>query len=93
MVETRAAFGALFGVLYAHNHVCLCTVVHMPLFCCFHLRQDGTEWGETTLTGNEKVEDTVQCISSSGRPGHATLNVSQGEEERERHTPRQKDEQ
>ncbi|CAM9126765.1 unnamed protein product, partial [Ectocarpus sp. 12 AP-2014] len=37
--------------------------------------KDGTEWGETTLTGNEKVEDTVQCISTSGRPGHATLNV------------------
>lgn len=37
--------------------------------------QDGTEWGETTLTGNEKIEDTVQCVSTSGRPGHATLMV------------------
>eukprot|EP00903_Cladosiphon_okamuranus_P018773 g17270.t1 len=37
--------------------------------------KDGTEWGETTLTGNEKIEDTVQCVSTSGRPGHATIQV------------------
>ncbi|CAM9854941.1 unnamed protein product [Pylaiella littoralis] len=37
--------------------------------------KDGSEWGEATLTGNEKIEDTVQCVSSSGRPGHATLTV------------------
>lgn len=38
-------------------------------------RQDGTQWKETTLTGNEKIEDTVQCVSTSGRPGHATIQV------------------
>eukprot|EP00752_Nemacystus_decipiens_P002105 g2012.t1 len=37
--------------------------------------KDGTQWGETTLTGNEKIEGTVQCVSSSGRPGHATIEV------------------
>ena len=39
--------------------------------------QDGTEWAEATLTGNEKVQDTITCISVSGRPGHASLQVGQ----------------
>ena len=38
--------------------------------------QDGTEWAETGLTGNEKIEDTVQCVSQNSRPGHATIHVS-----------------
>lgn len=46
----------------------------MNLFA-FTLRQDGTQWGETTLTGTEKIEGTVQCVSTSGRPGHATIQV------------------
>lgn len=47
---------------------------------CTH-RQDGSQWGETTLTGNEKIEDTVQCVSTSGRPGHATIQVRPSESE------------
>ncbi|CAM9979234.1 unnamed protein product [Ascophyllum nodosum] len=38
-------------------------------------KKDGTEWAEATLTGNEKVQDTITCISVSGRPGHASLQV------------------
>lgn len=41
----------------------------------FAHRQDGTQWAETSLTGSEKIEDTVQCVSTSGRPGHATVQV------------------
>lgn len=40
--------------------------------------QDGTEWAETGLTGNEKIEDTVQCVSLNSRPGHATIQVNDG---------------
>lgn len=38
-------------------------------------KKDGTEWEETGLTGNEKIEDTVQCVSMNSRPGHATIQV------------------
>lgn len=44
-------------------------------FCRFDIVKDGTEWEETQLTGNEKIEDTVECISLSGRPGHNTIEV------------------
>ena len=37
--------------------------------------QDGTAWEETGLSGNEKIEDTVQCISLNSRPGHTTIEV------------------
>lgn len=50
-------------------------LVHVPRITFFTHPQDGTQWGETTLTGNEKIEDTVQCVSTSGRPGHATIQV------------------
>lgn len=48
----------------------------LPLFASLLRRpQDGTEWGETTLKGDEKIEDTIQCISTSGYPGHASIEV------------------
>lgn len=53
-----------------------------PLYSCLlfgrssGLRQDGTEWVEAELTGDEKVEGTITCISVSGRPGHTSLEVS-----------------
>jgi hypothetical protein len=39
-------------------------------------KSDGTQWSRVNLTGTEKVTDTVMCISSSGRPGNAVINVS-----------------
>jgi hypothetical protein len=39
-------------------------------------KSDGTQWSTVNLTGTEKVTDTVMCISSSGRPGNAVINVS-----------------
>ncbi|KAG5181352.1 hypothetical protein JKP88DRAFT_215237 [Tribonema minus] len=38
-------------------------------------KSDGTSWDHVKLTGKEKITATVQCISSSGRPGYATINV------------------
>eukprot|EP00904_Undaria_pinnatifida_P000745 jgi/Undpi1/10671/HiC_scaffold_29.g13120.m1 len=38
-------------------------------------KKDGTAWEETGLSGNEKIEDTVQCISLNSRPGHTTIEV------------------
>lgn len=41
----------------------------------FLAEQDGSEWAETNVTGDDKIEDTVQCLSQSGRPGHTSIQV------------------
>ncbi|CAM9603253.1 unnamed protein product [Chrysoparadoxa australica] len=36
-------------------------------------KKDGSEWGTIELTGRERVEAEIEVVSSSGRPGTATI--------------------
>lgn len=51
-------------------------IIVWPCLDCFIRHKDGTEWTDTELSGNEKIEDTVQCVSTSGYPGHASVEAS-----------------
>ncbi|CAM9497158.1 unnamed protein product [Discosporangium mesarthrocarpum] len=38
-------------------------------------KKDGSEWEETVVSGDEKIEDTIQVVSYGGRPGTAQIEL------------------